>query len=44
VQALVLSAMPEFATELLSGLRYGLRHGLRLDPYQVVWLDCSERV
>jgi amylosucrase len=42
VQALVLSAMPAFTTELLSGLRYGLRHGLRLDPYQVVWLDCSE--
>lgn len=38
VSAEVLSAMPEQASDLVSGTRVALRGGLSLAPYQMVWL------
>ncbi|WP_341891451.1 amylosucrase [Variovorax sp. YR752] len=38
VSAEVLSAMPDFALDLVSGAHAGLRGGLALGPYQMVWL------
>jgi amylosucrase len=43
IEALVLSAMPGHATDLIGGQRLELQHGLTLAPYQMVWLDCPSR-
>nr|WP_315231785.1 alpha-amylase family glycosyl hydrolase [uncultured Albidiferax sp.] len=39
--ALVFSAQPETAVDLLSGTVRSLREGLALAPYEVLWLDCK---
>ena len=39
--ALVFSAQPETAVDLLSGTVRSLREGLALTPYEVLWLDCK---
>jgi amylosucrase len=40
VAAEVFSALPAQARDLVSGLSHDLRAGLRLAPYQMLWLDC----
>jgi amylosucrase len=39
----ILSAQPDEANDLISGVRYRLRDGLMLEPYQALWLDCRRR-
>jgi len=39
--AIVFSAQPESAVDLLTNETYALRGGLSLAPYQVLWLDCK---
>ena len=40
VDAAVLGAMPDTAIDFISSITFDLRRGVRLAPYQMLWLDC----
>ncbi len=41
IAPVVFSALPEYAVDRITGARHALRGGLRLEPYDVVWLECA---
>ena len=39
----VFSAMPALATDLILNKEIDLRRGIRLSPYQMLWLECTQQ-